>query len=64
MARLVMASVDKTSQIPHINVKSPTLKGGDGDDVWRVWNQHRLGLIYKIHAPFIEYASCICEWAL
>jgi hypothetical protein len=36
MARLVMASVDETSQIPHINVISPTLKRGDGDDVWRV----------------------------
>jgi hypothetical protein len=33
MARLVMASVDETSRIPHINVISPTLKGGDGDDV-------------------------------
>ncbi len=33
MARLVMASVDKFSQIPHIDVISPTFEGDDCDDV-------------------------------
>jgi hypothetical protein len=36
MARLVVVSVDKTNQIPHTNVISPTFEGDDGDDVWLV----------------------------
>jgi hypothetical protein len=28
-----------------------------------VRSQHH-GVIYKIHAPFTEYASCTSEWAL
>lgn len=31
---------------------------------WMVQNQHHLGVIYNLHAPFVEYASCTCEWAL
>jgi len=34
MARLVVASVDKTNRIPHIDVISSTFEGDDGDDVW------------------------------
>jgi hypothetical protein len=64
MAWLVVASVDKANRIPHTNVISPTFEGDDGDDFWRVWSQHHPNVTYKIHAPFIEYASCICEWAL
>jgi hypothetical protein len=45
-------------------VISPTFEGDDGDDVWRVQSQNHLGVTYKIHAPFIEYANCTCEWAL
>ncbi len=62
MARLVVVSVDKTNQIPHTNVISPTFEGDDGDDVWLVWSQHHLSITYKIYAPFIEYASCSCKW--
>jgi hypothetical protein len=64
MARLMVANVDKTNQIPHTDVISPTFEGDDVDDVWWVQSQHHLGAIYKIHAPFTEYASCTCEWAL
>ncbi len=64
MARLVVASVDKTSWIPHINVISPTFEGDDGDGVWQVQSQHHLSVTYKIRAPFSEYASCTCKWAL
>jgi hypothetical protein len=38
--RLVVANVDKTSWISHINVISPTFEGVDGDDVWQVQSQH------------------------
>jgi hypothetical protein len=31
---------------------------------WMVHNQHHLGVIYNLHAPFIKYASCTCRWAL
>jgi hypothetical protein len=34
MAQLVMANVDKASQIPHIDVISPPFERDDGDDVW------------------------------
>jgi len=34
MAQLVVASANKTSWIPHIDVISPTFEGDDGDDVW------------------------------
>ncbi len=64
MTWLVVKSVDKTSQIPHTNVISLTFEGDDGDDVWQVWSQHHPSVTYKIHALFIEYASCIYEWAL
>jgi hypothetical protein len=69
----VVENVDKAGQIPHSNVISPTFEGDDGDDVWRVQNQHHPNVTYKIHAlfneykscaPFIEYTSCTCEWAL
>jgi hypothetical protein len=60
----VVASVDKTNQIPHTDVISPTFEGDDGDDVWWVRSQHHLGVTYKICAPFTKYASCTCEWAL
>ncbi len=60
----MVANVDKTNQIPHTDVISPTFEGDDVDDVWWVQSQHHLGAIYKIHAPFTEYASCTCEWAL
>jgi len=33
MARLVMASVNKASRIPHTDVISPTFEGDAGDDV-------------------------------
>jgi hypothetical protein len=33
MAQLVVASVNKTSWIPHIDVIPPTFEGDDGDDV-------------------------------
>jgi hypothetical protein len=36
MARLVMANVDKTNRIPHVDMISPTSEGDDGDDVWQV----------------------------
>jgi hypothetical protein len=64
MAWLVVLSVDKISQIPHTDVISPTFEGDDGDNVWQVWSQHHHDVIYKIRAPFTEYASCTCEWAL
>ncbi len=64
MAWLVVANVDKTNQIPHTNVISPTFEGDDGDDVWRVWSQHHFGVIYNIHASFTKYASCTYKWAL
>ncbi len=38
MAQLVVASVDKVSRIPRIDVISPTFEGDNGDDVWRVWS--------------------------
>ncbi len=63
MARLVV-SVDKIGRIPHTDVISLTFEGDDGDDVWWVWNQHHPSVTYNIHSPFIEYANCICEWAL
>jgi hypothetical protein len=47
MGRLVVASVNKVSQIPHINVISPTFE-----------EDH--GVTYKIHALLIKYASCTC----
>jgi len=59
-----VASVDKTNQIPHTDVISPTFEGDDGDDVWQVRSQHHLGVTYKICAPFTKYASCTCEWEL
>jgi hypothetical protein len=46
----VVANVDKTSQIPHINVISCTFEGDDGDDVWQVRIQHHLCVTYKICA--------------
>ncbi len=64
MAWLVVASVDKVSWIPHINVISPTFEGDDGDGVWWVRRQHHLGVTYKICAPFIKYANCNYGWAL
>jgi hypothetical protein len=36
MARLVVASVDKTSWIPHTDVISPTFEGDDDDNFWPV----------------------------
>ncbi len=64
MVRLVMINIDKANGIPHINVIPPTFEGDDGDNLWRVWNQQHPNVTYKIHSPFIEYANCICEWAL
>ncbi len=64
MAWLVVANVDKASQISHTNVISSTFEGDDCDDVWWVQSQHRPNVTYEIHAPFIMYASCIFEWAL
>ncbi len=64
MAQLVMASVDKVSQIPNIDVISPTFEGDDDDDVWQVQSQHHLSVIYNICVPFTEYASCTCKFAL
>jgi hypothetical protein len=64
MTRLVVVSVDKTNQIPNIDMISPTFEGDDCDDVWQVRSQHHPSVTYKIHAPFIEYASCTCKWAL
>jgi hypothetical protein len=64
MARLVVASVDKASQIPHANVISPAFEGDDGDDVWQVRSQHHPSVTYKIHAFFTKYESCTCKWAL
>jgi hypothetical protein len=60
----VVASGDKTSRIPHIDMISFTFEEDDGDNVWRVQSKHHHGVIYKIRAPFTQYASCICEWAL
>jgi len=40
MAWLVVANVDKTNRIPHIDVNSPTFEGDVGDDVWQVQSQH------------------------
>ncbi len=60
MAQLVMVNIDKVNQIPHINVIPPIFEGDNGDDLWQVWSQQHLGVIYKIHAPFTKYASCIC----
>jgi hypothetical protein len=57
MAQLVVANVDKAGWIPHSNVIPPTFEGDDGEDVWRVQNQHHPNVTYKIHAPFIEYKS-------
>ncbi len=64
MAQPMATNIDKASQIPHTNVIPPTFEGDDGDDVWRVQNQHHLSVTYKIHAHFTEYTSCTCEWAL
>jgi len=64
MVWVVATSVDKVSQIPYTNVIPPTFERDDADDVWQVWSQHHLGVTYKIRAPFIEYTSCTCEWAL
>ncbi len=64
MAQLVMASVDKVSQIPNIDVISPTFEGDDDDDVWQVQSQHHFSVIYNICAPFTKYASCTCKFAL
>jgi hypothetical protein len=64
MAQHVVASVDKVSWISHTNVISPTFEGDDGDDVWQVRSQHHPNVTYKMHALFIEYASCTCECAL
>jgi hypothetical protein len=64
MAPLVVASVDKANWIPHINVISPTFEEDHGDDVWQMRSQQHPSVTYKIHAPFIKYASCTCEWAL
>jgi hypothetical protein len=63
MVWLVMTSIDKINGIPHTNVIPPTFEGNDGDKLQWVWSQQHPGVTYKIHAPFIEYASCICEWA-
>jgi len=60
----VVAIVDKANWIPHSDVISPTIEGDDGDNVWRVRNQHHPSVIYKIHAPLTKYASCTCGWAL
>ncbi len=64
MTRLVVASVDKASQVPHIDMISFTFEGDDGDDVWQVQSQHHPIVTYKIRAPFTKYASCTCERAL
>ncbi len=45
MIWLVVASVDKNSQIPHTDVISLTFEEEDGDNVWQVWNQHHLMLL-------------------
>jgi len=42
-------------------VISPMFEGDDGDDVWWVRSQHHPSVTYKMHALFIEYASCTCE---
>jgi len=60
----VVASVDKTSQIPYTDVISPTFEGDDGDDVWQVRSQYHPNVTYKIYASFTKYANCTCEWAL
>jgi hypothetical protein len=36
MSQLVVANVDKSNQIPHIDVISLTFEGEDGSDVWQV----------------------------
>jgi hypothetical protein len=41
-----------------------TFEGDDGDNLWQMQSQQHLGVTYKIHAPFTEYASGTCEWAL
>ncbi len=64
MVQLVVASVDKASRIPHINVIPPTFEGDDGDNLWWVQSQQHHDVIYEIHAPFTKYTSCTCEWAL
>jgi hypothetical protein len=64
MARLVVARVDKTSQIPHTNVIPPTFVGDDGDNLWWVQSQQHPNVIYKICDPFTKYTSCTCKWAL
>lgn len=61
---LVVARVDKASQIPHINVIPPTFEGDNGDNLWWVQSQQHPNVVYKIWAPFTKYASCICKWAL
>jgi len=57
------ANVEKALLIPHVNVIHPTLGGQDNINAWMVWNQDHLGVIYNHYAPFVECASCTCEWA-
>jgi hypothetical protein len=64
MVQLALANVDKANQISHIDMIPPTFEGDDGDDVWWLRSRHHHGVTYKIRAPFTEYTSCICEWAL
>jgi len=64
MVWLVVANVEKVSQILYINVFPPTFEVDDGDNLWWVWSQQHLGVTYKIHAPFTKYISGTCEWAL
>jgi hypothetical protein len=54
MAQPMVASVDKTSRIPHNDVISPTFEGDDGDNVWLVRSQQHPSITYKIHAFFTE----------
>ncbi len=49
---------------PHTDVIHQTLVGEKICYAWMVWSQPHPGVIYNIHAPFIKYASCTCEWAL
>ncbi len=64
MEGIIEASIKKVALIPRTHVLRPTFEGDEDDGIWMVWSQQHPNVVYKLQSPFIEYASCTCEWAI
>jgi hypothetical protein len=56
--------IKKEALIPPIHVFQPTFEGDEDYGILMVRNQQHPNVVYKLQSPFIEYASCTCEWAI